>query len=504
MIYRILLSGAVLLLLWAATAAAAEAFLVEDDLIVDEDMVVHELVVTSGSTLDVQGATLHLSGRLFVDEGATLRLGPRDGLPTRLLAGDEDGFWLEVHGHVVSSGTPRTVVDGLSGQGLDSVMLLPGGFQINGTGDLQDIIVRNGTAGLIVGPDGDLHLRDAEVKDLFLMGLATRGRTVVERTDFLDNIISLTGKGSCSVEVRDSTFYSMAAHFQMNSCDLRGQGLELEGGSVAIVTNGPMELELQDVLMTGYGATGLRGDGGSSITLRNMTLLGAPGASEGIRLKPGNALVLEQVVVRGHTKYGLDMQSSSLQVDGSAFLDNGEYGLRMVKVDVDGLFDALAAQDFGKGTSEANGEGAIDVRHVVQAAVLEDGQTRSGLELEVVDEATGEVVYSLSGPSPLGAIQVHFPALREVDDRFELAGPFRYEAKHPLWDEPQEGPIDPAEEALVFEVATQDPADPERPVPRTMVVLLVLAATIVGYALLERPLRRAGARLLRRRQEREP
>ena len=443
-----------------AESENASVAVTEDTTWVQDRLVLANLTVKNNATLRIEGAHVYVGGAVIVEENATLLLGPRGDTPAQLTSIPRDRFWIDVRGRIESAGEPRTIIEGLDGNGLDSVVQLPGGLKVSGTGDLRDIIIRNGTAGLIVERGGTLELQDATVQNLYLMGVAAVGEFTAHRVHFVDNVISVTGKGrSCSIYVEDSTFYSLGAHFQMNGCPLEARDLSMEGGSAAIVINGAGTYSFTNATMTGYKSTGLRGDGGSEIRLTNMTLQGAPQARDGIRLKPDNTLFLDGVILADHAKTGLEAQRSTVEARSSAFVRNGEYGVRLIDATWVGGVESLTSQDFGVGTAYANGQGAVDMQAVVTFFASDGADSAlAGLNITVFDGA-GEVLYTSPTASDSPSTLAIFPMLQEADGVLASRGPFRYIATHPLWSAPQEGEFDPAEGYVALEWVEVRPSE---------------------------------------------
>lgn len=445
-----------LLLLAAALALAATAeaspldWLVEDDtVVVGEARTIEGDVIVQGATLDLRGTHLDIGGRLYVGPNATLLLGPEGDNPTVLSPIGDDRFWLQIDGHVESRGEPRTIVEGLSGDGLDSVVLLPGGFKINGTAVLKDIVIQHGTAGLIVEPGASLELRDAELRDLYLMGLATLGDTLVERTQFSQNIISVTGKSTCDITIRDSTIDSMGAHFQMNGCPLTAERLQLIGGDIATVLNAPATYRFTDVHWSGYQRTGMRLDTAATVHIDGATFEPHDTAIVGIDVRPGNEVFLTDVEASGHQEDGLRIQSSYVHVTGGAFTRNGQYGISVVgqpPIEAD-----WSGVELGDGDPAfENGEGGLSIKAYVNVMARNGAASLSGFDVKV-EGADGEVLFEHEGDDRTSVLAV-FETHRSTDEGVVELGPFEYEVRHDLLGA-QRGQIEPDQGALILEPA---------------------------------------------------
>lgn len=344
----------------APTADAAADWTVAADTVLARQArdVAGDVLVAPGATLELRGAALRVGGVLQVAEGARLVLGPDGGVPSRVgpLPGGT-GFWLDVQGHVQSSGQPMTLVENLVGHGLDSAIDAPGGFRINGTADLRNLHVRNGTAGLVVGPFGRLDLRDSIAENLFLMGLAVLGNATLENATLRDNLIGVSGRGGCTVEVTRSTIHAGAGGFQMNSCRTTIQDSNVSGGNIAVFAVGPMTVTVLDSRLHDYLLAGVQAESLSTVELENVLLRPREGGKHGIDLKGGATLVADAIIARGHRQTGVFAQSGHFTITNSTLSGNGEYGLRVVRGTLLGDLDTI---DFGSG-ADANGLGAYSL-----------------------------------------------------------------------------------------------------------------------------------------------
>jgi hypothetical protein len=388
------------------------------------DVDVDVLHVAAGETLRILGSTVTVHDAVLVDAGGTLELGPAGPRPT-IVQGDAHGFWMSINGTLRAVGTPATVLQNFRGEGLDSVLLQPGGIKVAGNADLGDVVVRNGTAGIAIQPTGAAWIHDSRIEDLYLMGVASLGQLTLERTSVTGNIIGVTGKGdACHIVVRDSHLESLGANLQVNGCDATVEGSSLVGGDNTVVLNGRLELNMTQVSVTGYLSRGLRSDGSAIIRIqdaffepRPLPAHGEPKAFHlGIELRAGNEADLRNVTLRGHRDDGLLAESSIVRARECFFEDNGGYGIR--------LYGESVAQLRPTNTFLRNGKGSVqEVQSTLFEALDGAGNPAPGLHVEL-DAADGSPVANATQPGSAATL------VYETYRNDTYAGPFHYRASY--------------------------------------------------------------------------
>lgn len=412
------------------------------------------LTVTDDAVLTLEGADVQVGGRVQVDAGSTLRMGPGGDEPARLGPLDaEQDFWLQVDGRLETGGTPRSVIEGLSGDGLASVFDVPGGLKVNGSALLEDAVVRDGTAGIIVAETAHVTLRRAEVADLYLMGVAALGTLQVEDSWFYGNTIPISGRGgACSVTVEGSMLEPWAGALHMVGCPATVSDSRIRGGGGALATSGGSEHRFTNTTVEGYRDVAFQGDGHSRIVLRDVTIDPAVGEvpadprmdrrpRHAVHLAfPGHELVMDGVRIRaGHAEDAVRADApSTLDLRDATIHGSGGYGLRAHRPVIVG---DLAGVDFGT----ANADGPVRITESVDAAVLSaSGAPMAGARIEVLAGDSEEPVATAEAGDS-GWMQVALETHRmQVDGGVARIEDFRYRITHGELGRAAEGGFDPA------------------------------------------------------------
>ena len=291
------------------------------------------LTIRSGATLELRGSTLTIGDRIVVERGATLKMGPEGGVATRLQPVVGGRFWIDVQGHVESSGEPRTRITGIEGKGLDSVIMMPGGLKVNGTADLSDLHIDNGTAGIIVLPGATLRLTDSRFDNLYLMGIAVQGTAIMERVQGTNNIIGVTGRGrDCRLEMRDSTMESWAANFQIVNCPTVIEDSALLKGNNNVVLSGTAPVEVRRTRIEGYTNVGLQSDGATPVTLEEVVLEPEGNGKFGIEMLAGGDLTFRHLKVGSHRDSGIKAGMARMSFEDVEVAGSDRFGLAFVDI----------------------------------------------------------------------------------------------------------------------------------------------------------------------------
>jgi len=456
-----------------------------------------DVVVRAGASLTISGSTLLVGGRILVEDDAELRMVPYAGKAARLEPLDPvRGFSVHVEGSIMSEGNPPTVIEGLNGQGIRSVVYSTGGLIINGTADLRDIRIVNGTAGMIVGPFGYLDLRDAVLQNLSLAGIATLGEARLENVSMADNIVGITARGArCKVHVTSSHLVSRSASVDAIGCRVEVEDSHVEGTSYALRIQGKhARLSILNSSVVGYQHAAFKGDGGGEVVMRNTTLVPAAGARNGFFLLPMSRLLLDNVSIVGHADHGILAQGSDLTIQGGRLMGNGGYGIRSVG----GNVELAGDPDFGSHAT-ANREGALAwIQRFTVLPMGPDNQTVPGLEFTLYAHGRDLPIFS-AGNETTDAIDVMFNAFGHGGaDPPSVAMPFTYRATHPGLSGPVMGELDfPPSPVLQIQVAAPSPplgSEDHLAKPASSPHLLLLVTALMLAVLLFRGRRAKSAR----------
>lgn len=350
-----------------------------------------DLIIAEEAHLNLEGIELLIGGQVHVQEGAALDVRPYAGRQTIMRPLDpEQGWWMEVDGTLNASGVPRTIVEGLNGDGLDVALYhSPGGLRINGTASLENIIIRNGSAGVLVGPEGRLSMQNGHLDRLGLFGLTVLGRTDIRDSSFANSTISVTAKGQgCDLQVIGTRFTSGVAHMQIINCPTTIQNSLLGQAQSGIVVNGETSLVVQNTTIHDYDVDGIRSDGRAEFSLDHVRLDGQGSARHGLRLLTGNTASLQHTTITNHTDHGILLASADVQVQHSLIAGNGGFGLRASTAY---LQDDWGTVSFAGAGHDANERGTVSLYQPVDFFVHDEHGPVSEAQIRII-RGSGETI----------------------------------------------------------------------------------------------------------------
>lgn len=472
----LLMLASLTVLLFLPTGAAGETDLVvrtdaswrEDDRTIQGD-----LRIASGATLELHGTELSLDGRLVIEEGARLVLGPDGGTPTVLRAASDDSrFWIQVEGELMTQGQPATRIEHVWGRGLDTAVDLVGGMIVNGSASLHDVEIGPGSGPVAAGPSGHVELQDGSIRGMGFMGLTSLGGTLrVLDSTVAGQEISISGRAGCDLRVERSTIEAHVGAFQMVGCTTHIQHSAVRGHGVGIVLNGREPTFIESTSFSAYGRTGIQADGAAVIQVHNSTFEPAEGRGEkAIELAPGNHLVVSGLQVEAHGNGGIVGQSSVLEASESRFSQQDTAAINFTFGDL----------RLGHGL-EFEGPNPVAQWSITTVRLMDGDQPIDGLGLRVLD-AAGEVVAEQQAIQ--GSAMVYFDRYKMDEGRAVERGPFRYVAEHDLGLAEPEGPWDPTARIVSLEVAPHE--HDEASLPATNLFLAGAGAALLGMAVLVR------------------
>jgi len=430
-------------------------------------VVAHDLVVRANATLRLEGATVRVGDRILVERGARLEMHPANGTATDIGPVDTakpdeaHGFWIQVNGTAVSSGTPATEVHGLRGSGLNNLFFPGGGLRVAGQADLADLHLSASNATLLVMPGGRAVLERGHVEAAGFLSVGTHGNLSVRNSTLEGSPYGVMGRSPCSQEVLSTRIVALTQALQDNSCPLHARDDDLTAGVTAMYLSGGVVADLAGLRVQGYTQTGLfaqmlpdeanpRAMANPRITLDGASFHPAAlGAANSVGLQASGATVdVRNVTVAGHRIGILAKDESLLRLTGSAILDNRAVGVLGQDVRVAG--DLLAGNRF-----DGNGA-AVDVVVAVQAAFVDDyGRALAGTGLRILGP-DGKTV-AQAGPSEgVAPLQAHFFLYNYTGGAPRFGGPYTYELDH-VGIATARGPVDLASPLI------QVTATPDRP-----------------------------------------
>lgn len=461
----------------------------ENDWIIESDTTVQstsvsvkgDVIVRSGATLRLLGASLQVGGRIHVDPNATLELGPASGQFTRLSPLNKSrGFWIEVNGSIRSQGLPPSLIEGLSGDGLHSALVADGGIQVHGLGVLADLVVRNGTAGITVQEKGRLAIRDALVRGLGFVGVSGHGHLELDNATVVEHGMGVTGRLTCDIWVRNSFIASYGDNVFLNSCPIRVDSTVFEGGYASFTANGKAAVNITHSEFRGYRLNAvtvapLPGNNGGVlrpwIRVTDTKFVGGPGAKWGVELASSNSELL-RITVQNHTGEGVLMYGGNLLLRDSSFFNNGGYDV----LARDGRF-TQSGNTFGsagQGATELGG-GLSSTYQFAAIAVDPNGKyVPGGLYVQVRDRS-GRAVFERRNLEN-ETLVVEFETYdKGPDGNPEFRGPFTFRAEHPGRKKPMVGEVAGPDYDLYVDLDY-----PERPSGLVGWLVLFLFAVIMG------------------------
>lgn len=450
------------------TASGSPAnWLVTEDTTITADTrhVDGEVHVTNGATLTLAGSSLLVHGRLVVERNATLVLQPSGDVPARIgpTPGSLD-FWMLVNGTLRSAGEPASIIEGLNGEGLKSVVYMPGGLKITGAADVRDLVIQNSSAGVIVEQGGSLVMRDSELKHLYLMGIAAMGHVSLDNVSITNNVIGISGRSTCDVHIRDSYIASQAGNLYMVNCPAYVENTTIDAGIRSNVMNGARSLiHLKDshVRMYSQAGIGANSEGGRTV-LENVTFEPLPGEllelstnQHGVHaIGPLHATISNASLI-GNGGSGIKLETAGvLHVSDSAIHGNGAHGITIGSRVETSLSNVRFIDASGQ---NPNDEGAISKAvHVPVAVVDADGLPVAGA-MRVVAWGDDPANPLFEGEATNGRLDIVFPAYAEasVGGVEELLGPFHYSVEHEALRAPAEGSFAAVDEPIVIPLQSE-------------------------------------------------
>jgi hypothetical protein len=246
-------------------------------------------------------------------------------------------------------------------------------MKLNGTGDLHDIRIQHGTAGVVVGPHGELNIENGTIYNLMMMGIATRGKLTLRHVDFYSTSIAISGKGpTCNIHAQDVQLYAWAASMQTNACPTVLERAVSTTKLAVVYGNAPFVA--RDVVVRNYTHVGFDGDGKTSIRLERVTFDGSSGAKHGVQLSAGHHAVLVDVRAYGHKQSGVYASRSIVEVKGGAYYGNGEHGIHAV--DSNTSIDLPSIDFVG---SKANAREPLNSTAIIRVFVQDDDANLEGV-----------------------------------------------------------------------------------------------------------------------------
>ncbi|MBI2078471.1 MAG: hypothetical protein HYT80_08915 [Euryarchaeota archaeon] len=432
------LAGTIFLASGEASEAESEVQITGDVTWRSQDIVLAgALHVKRGGTLRIEGSIIHLQRPILVDSGGTLRLAPYGGAPARLEPAKFDSaFWIQVDGTMTSQGLPRSRIDGLAGTGLASVTSGRGGLQINHRGDLTDIDIAGGRAGIVVGTNGTLHLQSGTLDSNHEIAVGVKGRAVLRDVRIVNStMFAITGKDTCDIEVAGLQVVGHSTAMMINSCALRVKNATVFGNGIAVSATGGAHIDVRDSVFSNYTVDGasaspIPGRGQPRMSFRNVTFEGLlPSAQSGLDIFSADEIVLDDVRVRKHASNGMQVSSRYANVTNSVFETNFGYGISGGGGD---LRIDLGTTSFGNREARTkNLLGAVSHFAYVRAKVVDgSGQILPGWTIRVFGSGDPEhpLANATSASSP---VPISFATYEGGETSATYLGPFSYDASHP-------------------------------------------------------------------------
>ena len=469
-----------------------------------------DVIVRSGATLTVLGAELLTGGKLLVEAGATLEIHPWDGRAARLRPSNESaGFHVDVRGRLATSGTPRTNITGLNGDGLVAVFSGKGGIQIWGDAQLEDIAIVDSTAGVMVGPGANALIRNASLARLGPLGVTSHGKVRLENAWVSGSGMGVLGRETCDIIVESSHIEGTTDSVFVNSCSAKIRNSTLGPAAVPVTAKAAAYVEIENSRLESYSIDGLSAtsteDRQPRVHLTNVTFAPLPEAVRAMELISAREVTLDQVTIPGHQHSGIEASSSKLTAQRSTIIENKQFGIYARAGDVQLVGDE---NYFGTSASgDRNLGGALVHNARLRAVALShDQRFLPGLTIEIHSNSSrkdrADLLLTSATSTGGGLVTFEFPTHTQgPDGNPEYLGPFYYLARHPDLG----SKILRADVPNLFDIVVVEVPEPEENVWKAGLVttLAVAGLAVVGLVFLPGRAMRSMARFVLRRPRKD-